>query len=313
MTTTKMQDLVLVGVFPPELQAIIDNEFRCHSFESVAADDALRSRIEGIITRSNVATPAAVIEGLPNLKIIATSGVGFDGIPLELARRRGVAVTNTPGVLDDAVCELGVGLLLALLRKLPDADRFVRAGRWAAGLFPLTTTLAGKTVGIVGLGRLGRGLAERLAPFGVQLAYSGSRKKLDAPYQYFENPRDLAAAVDILFVTCPGGKATEKLISAPILAALGSEGFLISLARGSVVDEAALIHALETGGIKGAALDVYNDEPTINPAFFQLPNTVLTPHVGSATRETRRAMLDLTLENLRAVLGGAAPLTPVGM
>lgn len=305
-----MKNLVKVGVFPEELQAIIEKEFRCHTFESTGSDEVLRSSIEGVIMRSNYTLPEAIIGALPNLKIIATSGVGYDGIPVELARQRGVVVTNTPGVLDAAVCELAVGLLLALLRKLPDADRFVRDGRWSATLFPLTTSLAGKTVGIVGLGRIGRGIAERLAAFGVEFAYSGSRKP-DVPYRHFESLRDLAAAADVLFICCRGGKATEKLINAPILAALGAEGFLISMARGSVVDEPALIHALQTGGIKGAALDVYNDEPTINPAFFQLPNTVLTPHVGSATAETRRAMLDLTLANLRAVLGGAPALTPV--
>ena len=307
-----MKDLVQVGVFPAGLQPSIDAEFRCHPPETALADEEIRPRIEGIITRSNYAIPGSLIAALPNLKIIATSGVGYDGIPLASALAKGVVVTNTPGVLDAAVCELGVGILLALLRRIPEADRFTREGRWTPqSQFPLTTSLAGKTVGIVGLGRIGRGIAARLAPFDVQCAYTGSKPQPEVPYRFIDNLPGLAAEADILFVTCPGGARTEKLINASILAALGAEGFLINLSRGSVVDEAALIHALKTGVIRGAGLDVYQDEPAIDGAFLTLPNTVLTPHVGSATAETRAAMLRLTLDNLHAVLKGAPALTPV--
>lgn len=306
----EMKNLVQVGVFPEELKARIDGEFRCHAFEATRADQALRTSVEGVITRSNYLIPDEVIETLPNLKIIATSGVGFDGIPIGLARTRNIVVTNTPGVLDAAVCELGVGILLALLRQIPAADRFVREERWHSGLFPLTTSLAGKVVGIVGLGRIGKGLAARLAPFGVRLIYTGSKQN-DSPHQHVERLPDLASGSDILFVCCRGGVGTERIINAAVLEALGANGFLVNLSRGSVVDEPALIHALQTGVIRGAGLDVYEDEPGINPAFLALPNTVLTPHVGSATQETRAAMLRLTLDNLHAVLGGRPPLTPV--
>jgi lactate dehydrogenase-like 2-hydroxyacid dehydrogenase len=307
-----MKDLVQVGVFPAELQPRIDAEFRCHPPEAALADEGLRQRVEGIITRSNYTITESLLAALPKLKIVATSGVGYDGIPVAVARAKGVVVTNTPGVLDAAVCELGVGILLALLRRIPEADRFTRERRWTPqSQFPLATSLAGKTVGIVGLGRIGKGIAARLAPFDVRFAYTGSRPRPEVPYRFVAKLHDLAAESDILVITCPGGASTEKLIDAPVLAALGSKGFLVNMSRGSVVDEPALIHALSTGVIAGAGLDVYNDEPAIDPAFFTLPNTVLTPHIGSATAETRAAMLRLTLDNLRAVLGGDSALTPV--
>ena len=308
--TATMRDLVFVGAFPPELQRVLDSEFRCHDAEVALADPDLAGRIHGIITRSNVVLSKQVVTGLPNLKIIATCGVGYDGIPLAAARQRGIVVTNTPGVLDDAVCELGVGILLALLRRIPEADQFTRSGKWTSGMFPLATSLAGKRVGIVGLGRIGQGIATRLAGFGVALAYTGSRQEA-SPYRHFEKLHDLARESDVLFICCRGGETTRKLINASVLEALGPDGFLINMSRGSVIDEPALIHALQTGRIRGAGLDVYEDEPDIAPAFLDLRNTVLMPHIGSATQETRALMLRLTLDNLHAVLGGAPPLTPV--
>ena len=274
------------------------------------ADSDLGGGIHGIITRSNVSLSEQVVAGLPNLKIIATCGVGCDGIPLAAARQRRIVVTNTPGVLDDAVCELGIGILLALLRRIPEADRFTRSGQWTGETFPLTTSLAGKRVGIVGLGRIGQGIATRLAGFGVELACTGSRQAC-APDRHCETLHELARRSDILFVCCRGGDSTRRLIRASVLEALGSDGFLINLSRGSVVDEPALIHALKSDAIQGAGLDVYEDEPGIDPAFIDLPNAVRMPHVGSATKETRAVMLRLTLDNLHAGLGGAAPLTPV--
>ena len=305
-----LRDLVFVGAFPPDLQRVLDAEFRCHDAEVALANPELAGRIQGIITRSNVLLSKQVVTGLPNLKIIATCGVGYDGIPLAAARERKIVVTNTPGVLDDAVCELGVGILLALLRRIPAADQFTRSGKWASGMFPLATSLAGKRVGIVGLGRIGRGIAARLAGFGVTLAYTGSLHD-DVPHPHFEKLHELARESDVLFICCRGGDSTRKLINASVLEALGPDGFLINMSRGSVVDEPALIHALQTGRIQGAGLDVYEGEPDIAPAFLTLPNTVLMPHIGSATRETRAVMLRLTLDNLHAVLGGGAALTPV--
>jgi lactate dehydrogenase-like 2-hydroxyacid dehydrogenase len=305
-----MIDLLQIGAFSDAQQAIIDQRFRCHSLETVLADETLRTAVAGLITRSSCIVDPALLPRLPALRVISTFGVGHDGIPLAAAHARGIVVTNTPGVLDAAVSELGVGLALALLRALPQADRFVRAGQWKSGAFPLAAGLSGKAVGIVGLGRIGQGVAARLEPFGARLFYSGTRRPA-LSYQYVDGVVALAAAVDVLFVTCRGGPETENLIDADVLAALGTDGYLVNLSRGSVVDEPALLRALQTGGIRGAALDVYRREPDIDPAFFTLPNTVLTPHVGSATHETRAAMLQLTLDNLAAVLDGRPALTPV--
>lgn len=302
--------LVKIGVFASELQQTLDEEFTCHTPEDVARDETLRQSVRGLITRSNYTVPQALLETLPSLKVIATCGVGVDGIPLRYAHARGITVTNTPGVLDDAVCELGVGLLLALLREIPASDRFVREGHWANGAYPLTTSLAGKTVGIVGLGRIGQGVAGRLQAFGVVLAYTGN-PRTDVSYRYYPSVPALAAACDILIVSCKGGAETHHLINAEVLQALGSAGYLVNIARGTVVDEAALITALSTGGIRAAALDVFQDEPLQNPALVALSNVVLSPHAGSATRETRSTMLRLTLDNLHAVLSGRTALSPV--
>jgi lactate dehydrogenase-like 2-hydroxyacid dehydrogenase len=302
--------LLQVGEFPPELQDEIDREFTVHSFAAATVDAGLAASIVGIITRSNYTITAEMIAAFPNLRIVATSGVGYDGIPLDAARARGITVTNTPGVLDAAVCELALGILLALLRRIPQGDAYTRSGAWSKAAFPLTTSLAGKSVGILGLGRIGQGIAKRLAPFDVRLFYSGSAKP-GLPYTRVGSVIELARTVDILFVCCRGGAATEKLVNAAVLEALGPEGFLINMSRGSVVDEAALVEALKHGAIKGAGLDVYNNEPEPDPALLAASNTVLTPHVGSATRETRRLMLRLTLDNLHAVLAGQPALTPV--
>ena len=307
---TERLHLLQVGDFPAELQGDIDSEFTTHTFAAASADKALAEKIVGIITRSNYKIPADMIPTFPNLQIVATSGVGYDGIPLDVTKARGITVTNTPGVLDAAVCELAMGILLGLLRRIPEGDAYTRSGAWSKASFPLTTSLAGKSVGIVGLGRIGQGIAKRLAPFDVRISYTGSNKPAFA-YTHVGSVIEMANAVDILFICCKGGAETEKLINAPILEALGPNGFLINMSRGSVVDEAALVDALNKGRIKGAGLDVYNNEPNPDPAILLLPNTVLTPHMGSATQETRRLMLKLTLDNLQAVLSGKPALTPV--
>jgi len=305
-----MQDLLQIGTFPTLAQNMIDGEFRCHALEQLEADDALRQRVRGIITRGNYAVPRAVIERLPALGVIASMGVGYDLIDLAAARERGVLVANTPDVLNDAVAELCVGLLLSLLRRLPQADRFVRGGNWRQGAFPLATTLAGKRVGIVGLGRIGKGIARRLEPFGASIAYCGrTDQRLHWPFQ--PDLRTLARDSDVLILIAPGGAATRHIIDAGVLEALGPQGFLVNVARGSVVDEGALLTALEQRRIAGAALDVFENEPDIDPRFFALDNVVLTPHVGSATNETRSAMARLTLDNLHQFFKDGTVLTPV--
>ena len=303
-------DLLQVGIFPAPAQTLIDQEFRCHTLAQLEADGDLRERVRGIVTRGNYAVPRSVIERLPRLGVIASMGVGYDLIDLAAAREHGVLVTNTPDVLNDAVAELCIGLLFALLRRLPQADRHVRSGAWKEGIFPLTTTLAGKRVGIVGLGRIGKDIARRLAPFGVSIAYHG---RTDQHLDWFWEP-DLAAlarASDVLILIAPGGEGTRKLVNGTVLDALGPQGFLINIARGSVVDEAALLAALEGRRIAGAALDVFEGEPDIDPRFLALDNVVLTPHIGSATHETRAAMARLTLDNLRRFFKDGTVLTPV--
>jgi lactate dehydrogenase-like 2-hydroxyacid dehydrogenase len=305
-----MQDLLQIGAFPQLAQDLIDTEFRCHSLQALEQDEALRASVRAIITRSNCVVPAEVVERLPSLGMIATCGVGYDLIPLELAARRNIVVSNTPDVLNDAVAELCVGLLFALLRRIPEGDRFTRSGAWRQGAFPLGVSLAGKRVGIVGLGRIGKEIAKRLAPFGVTLAYYG-RSDQRLAWRFEPDLQQLARDSDILVLCAPGGPATEHLVDAAVLDALGPQGYLVNVARGSLVKEDDLIAALAGRAIAGAALDVFDGEPDIDPRFFGLDNVVLAPHVGSATSETRMAMARLTLDNLHRFFADGSALTPV--
>jgi lactate dehydrogenase-like 2-hydroxyacid dehydrogenase len=313
MTETR-RGLLQVAGFPPELQSRLDAEFDCLRLAELETalerDPARAESIRALVTRSNVEVPASVVERLPRLEIIATCGVGYDLIPLELAARRGIVVSNTPDVLNAAVAELCIGGLLSLLRRLPQADRHVREGRWAEASFPLATSLAGKRVGIAGLGRIGKDIARRLEPFGVSLAYHG-RTDQQLAWRFEADLAALARDVDILIVAAPGGRETARMIDARVLDALGPQGVLVNVARGSLVDQDALIAALEQGRIGGAALDVFDNEPDIDARFFRLENVLLMPHIGSATRETRAAMEGLMLDNLRAYFSSGRVLTPV--
>lgn len=299
-----------IGVFPTEHQAVIDRELDCYTEQDIRHDALLKERIQAILMRSNYAVPVSLLDELPNLKVIATSGVGYDGIPLAQAKARGIVVTNTPGVLDAAVSELALGLLLALLRNIPGADSFVRAGHWQQGIFTLGSSLAGKKVGIVGLGRIGLGIARRLEGFDVEIAYTGGNAK-PVPYRFVPDILTLAAESDILILSCPGGEKTHHLVNAAVLERLGPKGFLVNVARGTVVDETALLAALEQKTLRGAAMDVFEQEPLENSKLMQMHNVILTPHMGSATEETRRIMLRLALDNIQNVLSNKNALTPV--
>jgi lactate dehydrogenase-like 2-hydroxyacid dehydrogenase len=305
-----MKGVLQIGGFPPEVQAQLDAEFRCVSVDDLERDPALADGIHAIVTRSNLAVPEDVVERLPALGIISTCGVGYDLIPRALAARRGIVVANTPDVLNAAVAELCIGSLLALLRRLPQADRYVRAGEWKAANFPLATSLAGKHVGIAGMGRIGKEIARRLETFGVALAYHG-RTDQKLAWRYEADLATLARDSDILIVVAPGGAETKHLVDARVLEALGPGGYLVNVARGSLVDERALLAALESNAIAGAALDVFDNEPDIDPRFFALDNVMLTPHLGSATHETRAAMAQLMLDNVRAYFRSGRALTPV--
>lgn len=300
--TPGLSPILQVGQFPAAMQAEIDARL-----STLRAPDP---SVVGLITRSNTRIETALLHELPALRVIATCGVGFDNIPLDLCRERGIAVANTPGVLNDAVCELAMGLLLGLLRRLPTADRYVRDGQWEHGAFPLTRSLAGKRVGIVGMGRIGQDLAARLGPFKVSIAYTGPRKK-DLPFAFVPTLADLARASDVLILTCPGGADTDHMVDRAILQALGPNGVLVNMSRGSVVQEDDLMYALEHHEIAGAALDVFANEPHVPQRLRALPNVVFTPHVGSATEETRVAMTRLAVDNLISFFKHNTLLSPV--
>jgi lactate dehydrogenase-like 2-hydroxyacid dehydrogenase len=254
---------------------------------------------------------AAAMARFPALEIVANFGVGYDGVDAAAAAARGVIVTNTPDVLTEEVADLTLGLLLATIRQLPQADRFVRDGGWLKGVFPFSTTLRTRSVGIVGLGRIGRAVARRLEGFGVPIAYHSRNRQPDAPYRYYPGLIAMAQDVDTLISIAPGGAATRGLIDAAVLAALGADGVLINVGRGSVVDEPALIEALRSRIIHAAGLDVFADEPRVPEALIGMPQVVLLPHVGSATHHTRAAMARLQADNLLSWFAGQGPLTPV--
>jgi lactate dehydrogenase-like 2-hydroxyacid dehydrogenase len=267
-------------------------------------------RIRAIATRGREPTTAALIDDLPALEIIANFGVGYDSIDLAAAVRRGIVVTNTPDVLDDEVADFTVGLLLATVRRLPQADRWVREGRWLERPFPLTPTLRDRTVGLVGMGRIGRRIAQRIAAFDVPVVYH-ARHARAVPWRYYADLRAMARDVDTLVVIVPGGPETRHLVDADVLAALGPRGILVNVARGTVVDQDALVRALASGAILGAGLDVFADEPHVPQALLDHEGVVVIPHAGSGTHHTRSIMGKLLLDNLVSWFAGRGPLTPV--
>jgi lactate dehydrogenase-like 2-hydroxyacid dehydrogenase len=304
-----VNSVLQVGQFPEVMQAAVDRRISPVRFPDLKADLPPGS-FESILIRSNTQLPAQLLEKLPTVKMVATCGVGYDNLPLDYLKAHGIKASNTPGVLNDAVCELAIGMLFGLLRRIPHAHEFVKSAAWSKGLFTVTTTLAGKQVGIAGMGRIGQDLAKRLEPFKVNLAYTGpSRKEL--PYEYFPDIQSLAKVSDVLFLACPATPETEKMMNAEVLKALGPQGYLINIARGSVVDEAALLVALQQKWIAGAALDVFENEPNPNPEFLNLDNVLLTPHIGSATSETRQLMTNLAIDNLEAFYNKRPLLTEV--
>lgn len=265
-----------------------------------------------MVSSARFGCTAEQLDLLPNLRAICSFGVGYDPYPLELLRERAIALSTTPDVLNDCVADLAMGLMLDSARRLSESDRFLRTGAWEAGsTFPLGRRVSGKRLGIVGLGRIGETVARRAAGFAMPVRYHNRRPVAGSPYLHEPDLLALARWADFLVLTCPGGQATHHLIDAEVLAALGPEGFLINVARGSVVDEAALITALQAGTIAGAGLDVYQREPQVPVALRELDNVVLLPHVGSASVETRQQMADLVLDNLRAFIASGRLLTPL--
>lgn len=313
-------DLLQTGPMMGMIEAQLNEHFTVHRLDAPDAETVLAEiapRIRAVATGVGSTgggarrVTDALMARLPALEIVANFGVGYDAVDAEAAGRRGVVVTNTPGVLDDEVADLTIGLLLATIRQIPQAERHLRAGKWPSGGFPLTATLRDRTIGIVGMGRIGRAIARRLEGFGRPIAYHSRRPVENVPYAHYPDLLALARDVDALIVIVPGGPETHNMINAEVLAALGPKGVLINVARGSVVDEPTLIRALQEGTIAAAGLDVFADEPHVPEALIALDNAVLLPHVASATHVTRDAMGQLVVDNLLAWRDGRPVLTPV--
>jgi lactate dehydrogenase-like 2-hydroxyacid dehydrogenase len=302
--------LLVLGRAPPAAAAA------CARFaDGLSAATAVEARALGGDCRGlaswGAPVDAALIAALPRLEIIASVGVGYDHIDVRSAAERGVVVTHTPGVLTEQVADLTLGLLLMTVLRLPQAERHLRAGLWPRGAFALSpTSLRGRRVGILGLGRIGKAVARRLEAFGLPVAYHGRRPQSDVAYPFFAEAADLAAAVDTLIAILPGGGETRHAVDRPLLRALGPDGVFINVGRGSSVDEAGLIEALAAGEIAAAGLDVFEREPVVPDALLAFDNVVVLPHVGSATVQTRTAMADLVVDNLRAWFERGEALTP---
>lgn len=307
-------DLLAVATPSPLLAPQLADSFavhdRLHEID-VAAFARIAPRIRAITCGGDSRVSGELIAQLPALEIISVMGVGYDGIDVPAAKARGVTVTHTPDVLNDDVADLALALMLAFSRQLVRADAFVRSGEWSRGPLELGRKMSGARLGLVGIGRIGQGIARRAAAFDMQVAYTARNARPDLPYAYFPDAAALAAQSDYLVVITPGGAATRKLVDAKVLRALGPRGVLVNVARGSVVDEAALIEALESKAIAGAALDVFENEPEVPQRLRQFPNVLLAPHIGSATQTTRQAMADLVVTNLRAHFGGGTLPSPV--
>ena len=307
--------MLQVAQLPPFLVERLQKEFTLHDFVNPADPDTLLEdvgpSIRGIVAGGMKGPNANLINRLENLEIISSFSVGFDATDVVAAQARGVIVTHTPEVLTGDVADLAMTFILMAPRRIGEAERFLRSGKWLQGRMDLGTTVRGKRLGILGLGRIGRAVARRAEVFGLNIAYYDPKPMGDLAYRSYPTLRDLAAASDMLLVACEGGTATRGLVDADVLNALGPDGFLINTARGPIVDQAALVAALSDKRIAGAALDVFDGEPQVPAELMAMENVVLTPHIASSTQETRRAMGDLVYDNLRAHFDGKQVLTPV--
>jgi len=304
-----MIDVLQLVPLRPEVQKELEARYRVHGksdFDKVAAI------VRGCVTNGHSGPPPEMIDRMPKLEIIASGSVGYDGIPVEYARSKGIPVTNTPEVLNDDVADLAIGLMIMTARRLVASDSYVRTGKWPkGGEYPLAQKASRKRVGILGMGRIGKEIGKRAEAMNNTVAYHSRRPVADVPYKHYPDLVELAKNSDFLVVIIPATEHTHKIVSKAVIEALGPTGILVNVARGAVVDEDALVEALKSGKLGGAGLDVFVNEPQVPPELFAMDNVVLQPHVGSATHETRRAMSQLVLDNLDAKFAGKPLLTEI--
>ncbi len=308
-------ELLIASPMMPMIEEQLDKHFTVERLyktsdkEKLLADFGPKVRALGATPGSKI--DAALMSKLPKLEIVGSFGVGYDSIDAKWAGQNGIVVTNTPDVLNEEVADTALGLLLATVRQFPQADRYVRAGKWTDKPFPLTVTLQDRTVGVVGMGRIGKAIAKRLEAFNTPVVYHSRNKADGVSYKHYPDLKQMAKETDVLIVITPGGAATKHLINKEVLEALGPNGIVINVARGSVIDEQALIDALRDKKILSAGLDVFEDEPKVPQALIDMDHVVLLPHVGSASVHCRNLMGQLVVDNLVAWAGGKPPLTPV--
>ncbi|NDL64704.1 2-hydroxyacid dehydrogenase [Acerihabitans arboris] len=305
--------VIKAAMLPDALTRRLEKQFNMADFALLPEPErwlaAQQARV--LVVNGESTLTEAFIAQFPKLELIADFGVGYDGIDVAAAARRSVEVCNTPDVLTEDVADMAMGLLLATSRQIVGAQRFIEQGGWRDGGYPWTKKVSGGRLGIIGMGRIGQAIARRAAAFDMVISYHDYRQLPDGAWPFYASVVDLAAASDFLVVCVNGGEKTRSLVNARVLAALGAEGILINIARGTVVDEADLVHAVKQGIIGGAGLDVFSHEPEVPAALFNRPNVVVTPHMASATHDTRRAMSDLVFDNIAAFLAGKPLLTPV--
>jgi lactate dehydrogenase-like 2-hydroxyacid dehydrogenase len=310
-------DILLVGPLRPLMVDGLSAAVNVHKLAETKDRNAFLAELAPRVRAVAVSGPVepineALMGRFPRLEIVSSFGVGYDHVDAKWAGAHGITVTNTPDVLNEEVADTALGLLLCTVREFPQAERYLRAGKWVEKAYPLSKgTLRDRTVGIVGMGRIGKAIARRLDAFGVPVVYHSRNPQASVPYRYYPNLVDMARDVDTLMVIVPGGASTQNMINAAVLEALGPNGILINMARGSVVDEAALIKALSERKIMSAGLDVFVKEPVVPQELIDMEHVVLFPHLGSASVATRRAMDQLVVDNLLAWAAGKAPLTPV--
>ena len=308
-------EILLMRSIIESAQRQLEAAYVVHRYDTASDRNALirdiAPRVTAIATRGDYALPRTLLERLPNVKIIASSGTGYDGIDVESARRLGIAITNSPSAASDCVADAAWSLLLATMRRTAMFDRMVRAGKWMPDPPIFTDKVWGERMGILGLGAIGKAIARRAEGFAMDIAYHSRHRRDDVTYRYYDEPVALAREVRILMVAVPGGSGTRAIVSRDVIDALGPSGYLVNVSRGSVVDEACLVDALSKGRLGGAGLDVFADEPHVPPALVALDNVVLTPHAASGTQATRDALGRFVVDNLAAFFAGRPLVSPI--